>query len=722
MDPRDDRTSIIRADFKTFLVNQLKSRPVSPAQTPPTVSPVTEAFSNNIKTLGSSQDPGSPQLSLGPQLPPFSFNAIGTAATSTPNPVQAREKSPTTITERNSFATHERSLSFLGSSSKPTTEQNSRQRQQLSLNMQVQQVIPEETSSPDTPKPPALTLTSTPSTLKVNTEITKPETKAEPHSPTATVLTNPHYSPTSTLLTNPHHSPTQSVFTNPHHSPTISTFSTLPNPNSSIEHSRDLDTFSSSVLANLSSPINATSLATAVPNPAKSEGSTSPSTPVQDSSIPSPVRSSSIANSIQPNVSLEKAHIKPQDMAANQLTKDSVSYESVDDQYHTNLSKHHNRLLLTSTASSQQPQLPSSKSQHDDTNILINEAGAIYYMQQSEAPSANDNANGTFRQQSTQQQKEHSDEDEVEMSTSAPSHIHGSSVGSPVAAANGEVSTSKHSSARRNSTMPGVFDTPSWKSRTSHIGRLSPTRSGLGRKPSGARAQFTPRLYNGGSSQPLTEEEEEDRMSEHEKQDNQATLAYDDEALAVLTYLDIADSEEVSASATPSSPSHHHSPITKDTEPPKFQLSDRPGFVPPTMSNSDSAPFRSSFTPSSKAAERKLKAQAQQAAHEAAIHRPGRANGKKAKATGATGAWESSDDEEEEEEEDEEDDDDVDSDDEVPMMRGLQSTSSQQGFSSSSSARTPQSTSDSNADGPSHLRPPRNLPQIPPYVRAGKWF
>ena len=294
---------------------------------------------------------------------------------------------------------------------------------------------------------------------------------------------------------------------------------------------------------------------------------------------------------------------------------------------------------------------------------------------------------------------------------------------------------SKYSSAQRNNTMSTAMSS-SWKSpvnpsATSRVvGRLSPTRSGLGRKPSGARAQLTPRSYNRAgpdsfSSQTLTEEEEES-MSEKQDQENNKNITYDDanaEVLAALTYLDMTDSQDVSSSATPPSPPQHRSPIITppSVERPRFQLSDGPP-IPPTVSSPDSVPFRSSFAPSSKVAERIMKAQAQQAAHEAAKHRPGRANGKKKAKTTATGAWESSD-EEEEDEEDEEDED-VDSDPEVPM-RGPQSNSSQQGFSSSSSSRPLQSsqhgTSDSNVDGPpSHLRPPRHLP-VPP-GRPGKCY
>ena len=781
MDPRDDRTSTIRAEFKTFLGNRLKSsiRPVSPTQQPSTLPPnVSNNNINNSLIPGPSQDIGSPKTPSGPQLPPLSFSAID-PATSTPNSVQAPEKPPTTNTERSNFTIHERVFSFLDLSTTNRSPIEQKSQPPPLSDAQTQQAIPLEdkaTSSSDTPTPIP---TPTPSMLMVNTKITKTETKPEPSSltvdtrrSTSTRLTNPHHSPTATVLTNPHYSPTQSVFTNPHPQSPTTTIGILPNPNSSSEspctvklnHSpslplRDLDNSTSPALVNPSSPIprNIASPATVISSSVKSEGSTSTSSqyPIsptgslysspfdkaQDSSIASSVNSSSLTINLTqpfPNILLEKARTKTQDTIINQSPKSPLS---ANHQHQTAFSKYHNEPLPTPSGSSQKSQQsqPSSfKSQHDNhdhVNKFTNEADALHYMQQSETPSVGGSEKGTLPQQPAQRQnlleKDNINKDQAETSTSSQAQAKntrtGGSLNSPtvVVKLTGEVPIdSNRSSVQRDNTMSAVVDTSSTKplkaSAGSHVvGRLSPARSGLGRKPSGARAQFTPRSYGAEfSSQTLTEEEEEDSMSEHRKQHSQTALAYDDadaEALAALTYLDITDSQEVSASATPPSPPHHHSPLTTvpSTNAPKFQLSDRSsGPVPPTMSSSDSLPFRSSFAPSNKVAERKLKAQAQQAAYEAAKHRPGRANGKKK--VRASGAWESS--EEEEEEEEEEDDDDVDSDPEVPKISGPQST-----YSSSSSAKPPQSSQygDSNPDHPpSHLRPPRHLPPVP--GRAGK--
>jgi len=91
--------------------------------------------------------------------------------------------------------------------------------------------------------------------------------------------------------------------------------------------------------------------------------------------------------------------------------------------------------------------------------------------------------------------------------------------------------------------------------------------------------------------------------------------------------------------------------------------------LPPPIPNEEGAPTesesdapsgtqgRSSFATGSKAAQRKAKAQAHQAATQEALHRPGRPNGKKAGKKPA-GAWGSSDEDDDEEEEDEEDEED----------------------------------------------------------------
>ncbi|PFH52925.1 hypothetical protein AMATHDRAFT_172403 [Amanita thiersii Skay4041] len=262
--------------------------------------------------------------------------------------------------------------------------------------------------------------------------------------------------------------------------------------------------------------------------------------------------------------------------------------------------------------------------------------------------------------------------------------------------------------------------------------RLSPNvRAGLGRKPSGAREQGTGRPYNNegfSATQTLTEEDSDTGDSmDHPTSQSQSNLKKPHilpsgsteepnlDVLAALSYLDVNDD-------------HAHSQSTGNTiEPLKIRGSDKGMSSPPQESSSSlvAAPhspassepvtqYKSSFAPSKQAAERKAKAQAQQAAHHAAVHKPGRLNGKRK--SKIAGAWnESSDEDEEDEEEDE--DDEADSDDGRPASN-KQATSSGPA-SSTASIRPPQiqshssHLSESNMDINAQSRPPRTLPQLP---------
>jgi CCR4-NOT transcriptional complex subunit CAF120 len=253
--------------------------------------------------------------------------------------------------------------------------------------------------------------------------------------------------------------------------------------------------------------------------------------------------------------------------------------------------------------------------------------------------------------------------------------------------------------------------------------RLSPSsRPGLGRKPSGARAQTT-RSYGGdgiSSSHQLTEEEEtqseehtdstRNRMDQPQTRPSVSSEDPNLDALAALSYLD-ADDEK-----TPSPRQ------VKATEPLNVRSANKAPSPPPVPAQEPSSQFKSSFAPSKQAAERKAKAQAQQAAHHAAVHKPGRSNGKRK--SRVAGTWNESSDEDEEEEEEEEEDDDVDSDGE--RLANKQANSSLGVASSNNSLQYRQNQAqlaEMNLDAPqaySHLRPPRTLPQIPPNQNYSK--
>jgi len=358
-----------------------------------------------------------------------------------------------------------------------------------------------------------------------------------------------------------------------------------------------------------------------------------------------------------------------------------------------------------------QPSHTARSTPTEEPNDFMAEAGALYYMRQ----------NDTVNKGATSGQVALDGEDST-------SSYNESDAPQSRAVANPPPQTSENlghiTAPSDNRLIPSRRGTPmafvdktsnSSPSTSATVGRRSPSRSSLGRKPSGARAQssttrsFDHRGAGSISSQTVTEEDE--HMA-HNKENDALDLVYDDhngEALAALTYLDIADQETAPSTSSPRQP-------IQTVEPLKIRSDRNTTSSPLPTSSGESGPYRSSFAPSNKAAERKLKTQAQQAAHHAATHKPGRVNGKKKSNT--AGAWESSDEEEEEEEEEEDDDDEVQSDSERPTGRGYHTNSSQQGLSTTGSLRPlqTQQSQEYQQDGvqtPSHLRPPRNLPEIP---------
>ncbi|THH30016.1 hypothetical protein EUX98_g4168 [Antrodiella citrinella] len=175
--------------------------------------------------------------------------------------------------------------------------------------------------------------------------------------------------------------------------------------------------------------------------------------------------------------------------------------------------------------------------------------------------------------------------------------------------------------------------------------------------------------------------------------------------------------------------------LEQDEVPPPAQVQRKPGLpsspAPVAAPSSEPLPDttsqqqRSSFAPSRIAAERKAKSQAQQAAHQAAVTKPGRANGKAKRKTHESGTWGESSDEEEEEEE--EDDDDADSDEELPPRhRALQNANASNGqrpgypsTQSMQSMQMSQGGQGQNMGGYGQERRPRDLPQLPGQMSQG---
>lgn len=188
--------------------------------------------------------------------------------------------------------------------------------------------------------------------------------------------------------------------------------------------------------------------------------------------------------------------------------------------------------------------------------------------------------------------------------------------------------------------------------------------------PSNANASYTYQQAQ-GRERNMSHDEAAQGLAYADRVEDHHGFEDTSDALAALTFLDREEQPapaplqptrsqtQSSMGSTPTSPSESRSNVPQVLEPPRGQS--------PQLS-SDSHQYRSSFAPSKSAAERKAKAQAQQAALQAATHKPGRANGKSKPRHKESGAWGESSDEEEEEEEEDDEDEDADSDDE-PMPR-----------------------------------------------------
>lgn len=112
--------------------------------------------------------------------------------------------------------------------------------------------------------------------------------------------------------------------------------------------------------------------------------------------------------------------------------------------------------------------------------------------------------------------------------------------------------------------------------------------------------------------------------------------------------------------------------------------------------------------------ERKARSQAQQAAHDVAVHKPGRPNGKDKVKTSAASGWNESSDEEEEDEEDEEGTSDEEPRATTASRTGhTQAASNERGNIANLSGGFSSRTSVNDSGHQSQQRPLRSLPQIP---------
>ena len=197
---------------------------------------------------------------------------------------------------------------------------------------------------------------------------------------------------------------------------------------------------------------------------------------------------------------------------------------------------------------------------------------------------------------------------------------------------------------------------------------------------------------------------------------------YDDnsDALAALTFLDRDEANAVSKPSRPLRAQERRGPTSGtevdeyDTPPVQVTPPDDRDDVSQD-SDSHEGKYKSSFAPSKQATQRLAKSQAQQAAHQAAVHRPGKSGGANGKGKGRVrqDGWAESS----EEEEEEEDDEDVDSDGDPVAPKRQGPVGSGQNFGKLSAQGSPYgSTTDLHQFGQG--RPQRHLPRPPSPGRA----
>ncbi|KAI0065314.1 hypothetical protein BV25DRAFT_162900 [Artomyces pyxidatus] len=338
--------------------------------------------------------------------------------------------------------------------------------------------------------------------------------------------------------------------------------------------------------------------------------------------------------------------------------------------------------------------------EHEDTSDLFQEAGALYYMQQFEQETPRHVPPQPTSEEEDEEEDNTSDEEEVK----AP----------PPSVATKAVSPLRPRANSPAVQPAGTRSPPAaagqWTRSPPVPHPKSPTlEHGSDRRPIGARAAPSSNRHDSSLSLPVRSPDpyssREDASDIHRRQEMSSHLEDPDaDALAALTFL------EQDEHVDPSAPSA--SQLASSPPPPPSQAPPSVVVEPEDRSSSpgSDAQYKSSFAPSRTAMERKAKSEAQQAAHEAATHRPGRAAGKARVKAKSHGAWGDSSDEEEEEEEEEED---VDSDGEptAPVRDNRSPSGSMQ--PGQPGAPYPSTSSGDSSYPPSQVRGPRTLPQVP---------
>ncbi|KAA1467641.1 hypothetical protein DENSPDRAFT_877486 [Dentipellis sp. KUC8613] len=364
---------------------------------------------------------------------------------------------------------------------------------------------------------------------------------------------------------------------------------------------------------------------------------------------------------------------------------------------------------------SQPPAVPPQEREEDDD--LYKQAGALYYMQQFHEDTPKQPL-APRRQPPPPLSPGDDDDEEEDSSGNENSPV---PLNPPAQATITPLRTKSPTSPPRPAggrAPPVAHRSPPQSPRSVLANPYSPTAEahagafGMGRRPSGARAPpgnmrvvsasnsvHSPEPRSAAHSTPDSHHRQETNMS-HE--DSNA------DALAALNFLE-QDEEPQQKPAPPAESAPLPQPVINEPEGASADGSHSP------VSDAASQ-YKSSFAPSKKAMERKANAEAQQAAHEAAVTKPGRANGAARVKSKGAGAW--GDSSEEEEEEEEEDDDDVDSDGERPKRMedrpgNLQANPQARQQYPPNRGPSPGGQMGDPSYAQGQLRGPRTLPQVP---------
>ena len=338
----------------------------------------------------------------------------------------------------------------------------------------------------------------------------------------------------------------------------------------------------------------------------------------------------------------------------------------------------------------------STDSSRDTTHGIYEEAGAVYYIHQFEQDSLNTNP-----------EPAQEGDDRTEIPRPSKYIV-------PAIAPLRPKTTSPSPPPPPNSARSLLsIDTAHRKPPSQPLPRTPTLDYGPERRPAGARA--APVSNHSVTSSTQQPRSTSIRTVGKVPQGNMSQVEDLEAYAAALTFLDQHDDAPPAPAPTSSASSAAAlQPSHPREEPPAIS---EPNLPPPTPESENASVYRSSFAPSKNAMERKARTEAQQAAHEAATHRPGRVTGRPKNKFKSVGTWGDSSEDEEDEEEDEED---VDSDGQPVAPRDDRSVSNY-AASVHQRSRVPSPRGPSPLAGaPDALpptqpmpRPPRNLPPVP---------